>query len=239
MENVIYLWNMVKFLTKFDEKDVNQLRTYYVQCCRKQGNNVELPKQCFGPSNICSYCGSLWTKVERRNRLAPGKACSNSVKKIIRAAEKNARLSRYRLTLMRKCLRSEMNKMVIKCFACLKNTQITCKKPQRQKPKRQEALNDSEVLKSDKKRKRRIKDRTAGLNISLSDSYVAPSSETGSPRILNKSSPLPCKGKKETGKQLTPLQKLKTMNKDKLNSILKGDAVKKRNSLNNFLKELY
>lgn len=177
--------------------------------------------------------------MEHRNRVVPGKACSNSIKKIIRAAENNARLPRYRLTLMRKCLRNEMNKMVIKCLACLKNTQITCKKPRRQKPKKQEALNDSEVLKSGNKRKRRTKDRTAGLNIFLSDSYDALSSETGSPRILNKSSPLPCKGKKEMGKQLTPLQKLKIMNKDKLNSILKDDAVKKRNSLNIFLKELY
>ena len=187
---------------------------------------------------MCSHCGSLWTNVDHRNRLTPGKTCSNSIRKIIRASENNGRISKCRLTLMRKYLRNEMNRMVIKCFVCLKNTEIICNKPKRQKQKTQDALNDSQVLRSGKKKKRRTKDRTAGLNISLSSSFVASPSNIGSPGI-NKSSPLPCKGIKEMGKQLTPLQKLKTINKDKLNSILNDNPSKKRNSLNNFLKELY
>ena len=189
---------------------------------------------------MCSQCGSLWSKVEHRNRLAPGKACSNSIKKAMRTVENNNRLPKHRISLIRKCTRKKMNKIIIKCSECLKNTEMICIKPKRQKSKTKKNLNDFEPPKFDKKKKRRSKDKTAGLNTSLSNSaYIASLSGTENLGVCHQSSPVLRKSKTETGKQMTPLEKLKKINKNKLNNILKDDSEKKGNSLNNFLKELY
>lgn len=209
------------------------------QCCRQQERAVDLPKQCFGPSVMCRHCGSLWKKVKHRNRLIPSKNTKTTQKAI--SFMQNDKSSKYRSSLARKCQQGKLNKMTIKCSVCLKNSVIPCNKPIK-KPRKSKSLNhltpDMENQRSDKKKKRRSRDKTAGLNISLSGSFLASTPDKVSTPIHKEK-----KGNEKVitplGKVMTPLGKVKKMNKERLSNILKDESAKKRNSLTNFLKELY
>ena len=186
---------------------------------------------------MCSHCGSMWSKNEPQIRIVSGKPCSKSVKKIIKSCSENNRLSRFHSTLMKKSLKNKMNKIVYKCSVCSKNTEINCAKPSRLKlPKGNPNKNDS--LTKQKKKKKKVRDKTAGLNIS----------HINSPNMREKKEMIPLHStptiitvkKKPMKKELTPLQKVRKMNLNKLNNILnEGKVQKSRNSLSNFLKELY
>ncbi|XP_043482702.1 uncharacterized protein LOC122511494 [Leptopilina heterotoma] len=227
MENVTHLWNVTSFLMKFNDKSINNLRNYYVNCCRQQERFFDLPNNCFGPSVMCSHCGSFWSKVKHKNRLLPSKLPKKNLK--LDANDNSS--SKFRSSLARKCQRGKMNKLQIKCSVCSKYTTIPRNKPIKIKSPSKVDLNTTEILQSGKKKKKRTKDKTAGLNISLSDSF-----NSASPNKI--STPLQ-KERKETVRTITPLGKVKKINKDRLSNILSSDSAKKRNSLTNFLKELY
>lgn len=201
-----------------------EIYKYFRKCCREQEKFVELPKNCFGPSIMCRHCGSFWNKVKHRNRLIPSKV----IKKKFNFEQNDKQLSKFRSSLARKCLRGKINKMIIKCFVCSKYSQIPRNKPNSNKSLNQ--INNKEIQQSNKKKKRRSKDKTAGLNISLSNSFVSTPNKISTPIQ---------KERKEIKKVLTPLVKVKNINKERLSNILNNDSGKKRNSLSNFLKELY
>lgn len=175
---------------------------------------------------MCSHCGSFWSKVKHKNRLLPSKL----PKKNLKLDSNDNSSSKFRTSLARKCQRGKMNKLQIKCSVCSKSTTIPRNKPIKIKSPSKIDLNNTELLQSGKKRKKRTKDKTAGLNISDSFQSAATPNKISTPQQRER---------KESVKTITPLGKVKKINKDRLSSILSGDSAKKRNSLTNFLKELY
>ncbi|XP_014203249.1 uncharacterized protein LOC106635689 [Copidosoma floridanum] len=237
--NVEHLWNVTNYLRKLEGKAANSFMTYCIQKCRQTLAPIEpLPKSHFGSSIMCSYCGSVWSKNENHIRIDPGRACSKSVKQIIRATTYNS-VSRFRATLLKKSLKNQMNKVVIRCSVCSKKTVINCKKPERPKPDIKEV---DETLMSTpgnvsssqkKKKKRKKKDKTAGLNISNNQSTRISKKGTGS---LNST---PVIRIKQQERELTPLQRVRKINLHKLSNLLNESKEKSRNSISSFLEELY
>lgn len=183
---------------------------------------------------MCSHCGSLWSKNEFQTRIVSGKACSKSIKQIIRSSENNT-LSKFRSTLLKKSLKNTMNKLVIKCSVCSKNTEIHIPKPKRLKPIKNNAeKSDSTVNR--KKKKNKGKDKSAGLDLS---SMNSPDTRVKKEMTPLASTPAAAKAKKPQIKQITPLQQMKKLNLNKLNNMLTAKAPKSNSHLGNFLKELY
>ncbi|NP_001136349.1 uncharacterized protein LOC100233149 [Nasonia vitripennis] len=234
MNEIKHWWNSVNYLKKFDGEQANNARMYFVQRCREFSKTLELPNQNFGPSVMCSHCGSLWSKNESQIRILPGKNPSKSVKEIIKSCSEDNKISRFRATLMKKSLRNKMNKVVIKCSVCSKNTQISCTKPVRPKPKKED---NKEVANVRKKKKKKGKDKTAGLKISTMKTPDVTEKKQVEPVV---STPISINVKKPKGKQVTSVQKVRKINLNKLNNVLNDSKVQKsRSSFNNFLKELY
>lgn len=170
METVKHLWNVNRFMTKLKSPLTVELQTFYMQKCKRLGNAVELPKESFGPSVMCSHCGSLWSTVNHQVRISRGRKMSKSVKKIVRHMNenRNEKMPKVCATLAEKSMKNEMNKLVIKCSVCSKNTELPFKKASRPKPVK---LNDSQIETPQtnfnrKKKKKKSRDKTAGLNIS-------------------------------------------------------------------------
>lgn len=206
------------------------------QLCKQRSSVLDLPKQHFGPSVMCSYCGTLWSKSQPQTRIVPGKSTSKSVEKMIKSCSENNKISRFKATLIKKSLKNKMNRTIIKCSVCSKNTEISCPKPKRLKTLK-ETTKGSDITISQKKRKRRVKDKTAGLNIS--GIKVSDSKKEKEIKSIQ-STPIMIKVKKPNKKEATPIQKVRKLNLNKLNNALNDmKGQKPKNSLNNFLKELY
>ncbi|KAG7200342.1 hypothetical protein KM043_017800 [Ampulex compressa] len=134
MDTVVHLWNVNRFITSLKCQQSRNLQTFYIQSCRNMGDRVELPKQHFGPSAMCIYCGSLWHTMNYKIRILPGKKMSKSIKRLSRRINTfDETVPKIRRELVQKCIRNEMNKLVIKCSVCLQNTEIPLAKPERQK----------------------------------------------------------------------------------------------------------
>lgn len=139
------------------------------------------------------------------------------------------RLPKVRTSLVQKCLKNKMNKLVLKCSVCLKNTKIPFDKPQRVKVQKPNA---ESIQSSQKRKKRRTKDKTAGLKISgisnlSTESIVEGSNESSTKRL------------KSNTNFITPTQKIKKLNISRLSDIVnKGATPSKRKSLQSFLTEL-
>lgn len=183
---------------------------------------------------MCSHCGSFWSQNQPQVRIISGKHPSKSVRKIIKSSLEGNKISKFCATLMKKSLKSEMNKISIKCSVCFKTTLISCPKTERLKPAK-EKLADISLQKKKKKKK---KDKTAGLNLSL---LKTPKTEEriqlDSPSVTT---PLTVKIKKSKNQEVTPSIKIRKLNTNKLNNVISNSNKKKsRNSLSSFLKELY
>ncbi|XP_058801965.1 uncharacterized protein LOC131670404 [Phymastichus coffea] len=235
MNEVIHWWNITKCLSKFDGKGANSYRMYFVERCRRMSQELELPKKIFGPSVMCSHCGSLWSKNESQTRIKPANACSKSVKQIIRSSAEDNRLSRFRATLLKKSLKNRMNKVVKKCSVCSKDTEISITKPKRPKLV-EESTEKNDNTAHHKKKKKKVKDKSAGLDLS---GFNTPDAREKK-KIPLVSTPITVKVKKPYKREITPLQKVKKLNINKLNNILNNSKAKKsKSSLSNFLEELY
>ncbi|XP_029170939.1 uncharacterized protein LOC114940419 [Nylanderia fulva] len=168
-ETVKHLWNVNQFMTKLNDPLTKELQTFYMQKCKNLSSIVELPQQNFGPSVMCSHCGSLWSTVDHQVRLVRGKKMSKSMEKIVKHMKENPnqKVPKVCAALAKKSINNEMNKLVIKCSVCSKNTLLPFKKKNRLKPVE---VNNSlvEIPQSNrkKKKKKKSKDKTAGLNIS-------------------------------------------------------------------------
>ncbi|XP_076752450.1 uncharacterized protein LOC143424334 [Xylocopa sonorina] len=224
MERITHLWNVNQFITKLGCPQRIHLQTHYINKCKRLN---EVPCQNFGPMMMCSYCGSLWNTIDHTVRISRGKPLSKSVKKIIHCM-KNKDIPKVRRSLAKKCLKNKMNKLVLKCSVCLNSTKIPFDKPQREKV--QKTRIDS-TQSSQKKKKKRIKDRTAGLNISGNSDLNMEDVREG----------MKVKAKKVTNTTnfITPTQKLKKLNINRLKDIInQGVTPSKRNSLHSFLAEI-
>ncbi|KAK2585493.1 hypothetical protein KPH14_010146 [Odynerus spinipes] len=228
MEKIEHLWNVTQYLTKLQCPEANRLQNFYIERCRNAANEVELPKSCFGPSMMCSYCGSLWTVTDHQIRLLSGRKISRSVSKIIKKNTEGHKLPKVQATLVKKCKKNEMNKIAIRCSVCSRRTEIQVTKPRR---KIKVSDDTSEDLKNlHKKKKKKAKDKTVGLNISGS---IAPELQT------NKGNETVTNGTIRSKSKNISTPKLKKLNISKLKDVVNQSMTPpNRKSLTNFLKEL-
>ena len=135
------------------------------------------------------------------------------------------RIPKVQRSLAEKCIKNKMNRLVLKCSVCLKSTKILFDKPQREKVQKNEIKN---IESKAKRKKKRTKDRTAGLNISgISNSNVIEGLKQTNIR------------KVESTTNATPTQKIKKLNINRLKDMVNKKATsRKRTSLHGFLTEL-
>lgn len=195
--------------------------------CRQMGDTVQLPSQNFGPSAMCRYCGSLWNTVDHRVRILPGKPLSKSIRKVVNSMNSDKKIPKIRKSLAQKCLKNKGNKLVLKCSVCSKSTKIYLHKPSRMK------VQKARIENIQKRRKKRTKDKTAGLNLP-----VTPNSKAED--TLGKLKETNVKKVGNTSSFIIPTQKLKKLNINRLKDIVnQGSTPKKKKTLHNFLTELF
>ncbi|CAK9832423.1 hypothetical protein ANTRET_LOCUS9249 [Anthophora retusa] len=230
MEKIKHLWNVNQFITKLNCSQSKNLQTFYIKKCRELGQGMQFPSQNFGPSMMCPYCGSLWESMDYTIRISRGKEPSKSIKKIVHSMNnRNKRVPKVRKKLVEKCLRNKMNKLVLKCSVCLKHTKIPFNKPKREKI--QKISSESVQSCQRRKKKKRTKDRTAGLNISGTINSNTENT-TGLKEINTQQI-------RSTTNFIKSPQKLKKLNINRLKDIVnKGVTPPKRKSLHSFLTEL-
>jgi len=205
---------------------------------------VELPKENFGPSVMCSHCGSLWSTVDHQVRISRGRKMSKSMKKIMQRMNEdpNQKIPKVCASLVQKSIKNEMNKLVIKCSICSKNTKLPFNKENRLKPVK---LNDSQIETpqnslNHKKKKKKSRDKTAGLNIS---SYIPESQFDKKNNIISTKSPMttPKINSKinNNTKLSTSTKKSRKLNIKRLKHIMDNNATPtNKKTLRNFLAEL-
>lgn len=229
MEKITHLWNVNQFISKLNCSQSRNLQIFYIGKCKKLSKGVMLPPKNFSPFVMCRYCGSLWNTVEHSIRLVEGKPLSKSIKKIVRATNnKGKTIPVVRRNLIKKCLKNKRNKLVLKCSVCLESTKIYFDKPQRIKV---EKLSSESTKIERTRKKKRTKDRTAGLNISGI-------SNLGTENVEEELREINTRNVGGTTNFITPTPKLKKLNINKLKDIVnQGVTPPKRKSLHSFLME--
>lgn len=242
METVKHLWNVNQFMTKLKSPLTTELQTFYMQKCKNLSNVVELPKQNFGQSAMCSHCGSLWSNVDHQVRISRGRKMSKSIKRIVRHMNENPnqKIPRVCASLAQKSIKNEMKKLVIKCSVCSKNTMLPLKKKNRLKPVKLDNSQIETPQNNRKKKKKKSRDKTAGLNVSgtpvsrlnkKNSSKTCTKSPLTTPKIISSNN---------NKKISTSIKKSKKLNIEKLKNIMeKSTTTPKGKSLHNFLAELY
>lgn len=106
--------------------------------------------------------------MDHQVRILSGKRMSKSIKKIVRCVNENPgqKIPKVRATLAQKSIKNEMNRLVIKCSVCSKNTELPFKKKGHLKPVKLNKSQTETPQSNRKKKKKKSKDKTAGLNIS-------------------------------------------------------------------------
>ncbi|XP_076247498.1 uncharacterized protein LOC143187284 isoform X1 [Calliopsis andreniformis] len=229
MEKITHLWKVNQLVTKLNCSQSRNLQTFYIEKCRKLGKEVQLPARNFGPSVMCPYCGSLWNAVDHSIRISPGKPLSKSIKTIIHSMNTERSIPKVRRSLAQKCLKNKGNKLVLKCLVCFKSTKIPFNKPPREKlPK----VDLGSIQSSQKRRKKRTKDKTAGLT-------MPGTTNSSREETTGKLKEISTKKVGNTSSFITPTQKLKKLNINRLKDVVnRGSTPQKRKSLHNFLTEL-
>lgn len=191
---------------------------------------------------MCSHCGSLWNTVDHQVRIAHGRKMSKSMKRIVRRMDENPnqKIPKVCTALAQRSIKNEMNKLVIKCSVCSKNTTLPLKKENRLKPVK---LNNSQIETPQNKRKKKKKkrDKTAGLNIPgctpVSRLNKEDNSKTKSPPLT-----MPEIISNNNNKRLSTSNKKSTkLNIRRLKDVMEKSTVTstKRKSLKSFLAELF
>ncbi|KAK0181957.1 hypothetical protein PV327_000134 [Microctonus hyperodae] len=244
MANVSHLWNVTKFLMKMKMPQANELRNHYIQCCRELSNEVELPKQIFGPGSMCCNCGSLWNAIEYKVRIEKGKSLSTSMKKLLRNENKKT-LSVYQQKLIRKCVKNQSNKLIITCSCCHNNTVIILNKPPRlfniTKQKIEQQCSDGTTGITPRRKKKRNRDKNAGLLINTPITPILNSFAEKNTFNHNNNTPTSRSKKEKLKKINTPILgcKSKKINLSKLKGIVDTTVTpSKKSSLHSFLTEL-
>jgi len=181
---------------------------------------------------------------------------SKSMKKIVQRMNKNdGKLSKVCVSLAKKSIRNEKNKLIIRCSFCSNTTELPFKKKNRLKPPK---LNDSEVNTSQnnsKKKKKKSRDKFAGLNISvctpeskikkkdndkISRTPVIPVTPVTPVTPVRTSVTMPVKKKLSSITKIEKPKKPKKLNVQRLKQIVahNTNTSTKRNSLHSFLAEL-
>ncbi|XP_012541653.2 uncharacterized protein LOC105839705 [Monomorium pharaonis] len=244
METVKHLWNVNQFMTRLKSIPlIMDLQLHYMQKCKNLSNIVQLPQQNFGPLVTCSHCGSLWNTMDHQVRISSGKKISKSVKKIMRYVNENPgqRIPKVRATLVQKSMKNEMNRLVITCSVCSKNTKLPFRKKARLKSVELN-ISQTETPQSNrsKKKKKKHKDKTAGLNISGCTPVSQLNKRDNSKTPIMSSVVMP-KIISSNKKLSTSPKKPKKLNIKRLKRIMENKTATPttRKNLHSFLSELY
>lgn len=158
----------------------------------------------------------------------------------------NQKIPKVRATLLKKAIENEMNKLIIKCSVCSKNTMLSFKKKNRLKPILEASKSQIEMVQiNHKKKKKKSKDKTAGLKLS---GCIAESSLIKKDNNKTSSNLAVVTSKINNNKILpTSNTKIRKFNIERLRTIIESNEKqkdqlainnKKRNSLHDFLIEL-
>lgn len=180
-------------------------------------------------------------------RILSSRRMSKSVKKIVRHVNENPdqKMPKVRTTLAQKSIKNEMNRLVIKCSVCSKNTKLPFKKKSRLKLVK---LNNSQIetpQSNRKRKKKKSKDKTAGLNISgcmpVPQLNKEDKTPTISPVIMPKTISQPSNRNYKVKKLSITPKRPKKLNIERLKRIIENKTVTptKRKNLHSFLAELY
>ncbi|XP_043273079.1 uncharacterized protein [Venturia canescens] len=238
MDPIVHLWNLSKFFENTRNPDIIKLRMHYKQCCQKLNRNYELPKQNFGQSTMCPQCCTPWSMVKYKSRILPGKTMSKRIEKLMKfPADATSRNSSRTHSLVSKCKKNTSNKLIRICSVCSRTTTFSLSKPRREKISEKNSFVSLNVSTSSKKRKKRTKDRTAGLN--LSDSQTPETKRFSNLQTIIPKTPASCNSKSKLlqAKTSTPTSS-KKLNLVKLKGIMNaGTTPSKKNKLHSFLQE--
>lgn len=174
-------------------------------------------------------------------RILSSKRMSKSVKKIVRHMNENPdqKIPKVRATLAEKSIKNEMNRLVIKCSVCSKNTKLPFEKKSRLKPIK---LNNSRIeTPQSKRKKKKSKDKTAGLNISgCMPVPQLKEDNSKTPTILPVIMPKVISQPSNKKLSITP-KRPKKLNIERLKRIIENKTATptKKNNLHSFLAELY
>lgn len=155
------------------------------------------------------------------------------------------KIPKIRATLAQKSIKNEMNRLVIKCSVCSKNTELPFKKKGHLKPVK---LNNSqtETPQNNRKKKKKSKDKTAGLNISSCTPVSKLKKEANSKTSII--SPVITPKTISSNKKLFPKtaskksKKSKKLNIERLKRVMENSnktATPMKSNLHSFLAELY
>ncbi|XP_063985511.1 uncharacterized protein LOC135166813 [Diachasmimorpha longicaudata] len=246
METVAHLWNLTNALVKIESPGVNKLRNHYIQCCRDLSDNVELPKNIFGPGAMCAHCGTLWRPVNATVRISKSRNHSRGVRKLIRrGANVDSSLSNFKGKLLDKCIKKRNNELVITCTVCHEKTRINLAKPKREKLKIERSGEEGHHLEQvKKKKKKRNRDKTAGLIIntptnSATNKSFATKCNEKSATHTPQTSQVNKLNRRSQPQGITPVQQPKRFNISKLKGMINTTMTPgKKTSLHSFLTEL-
>uniref|UniRef100_A0A0C9QIQ4 CoaE protein n=1 Tax=Fopius arisanus TaxID=64838 RepID=A0A0C9QIQ4_9HYME len=230
MEMVTQLWNLTNALVKTESSGANNLRNHYIQCCRDLCDNVELPKNIFGPGTMCSHCGSLWRTVNQTVRINKSKNQSRAIRKLMRCqGNDQMNLSNFKKKLIDKCIKSQNNQLVITCSVCHKKTRINLVKPKREVMKIRLAENDKVQQNiTKKKKKKKNRDKTAGLIINTPTNSATSTPQKSQLNNFTKKA-----------QKITPVHQSKKINICKLKGMLNTTVMSaKKPNLHSFLSKL-
>lgn len=152
----------------------------------------------------------------------------------------NQKVPKVCAALAQKSIKNEMNKLVIKCSVCSKSTELPFKKANRPKPVK---LNNSQKIETPqnnfnhKKKKKKSRDKTAGLNISGYTPESRINKKNNS--ITSIKSPVVISKIVSNPKLSTSTKKSKKFSIERLKHIMANNATPtKGKTLRNFLAEL-
>ncbi|XP_049308214.1 uncharacterized protein LOC125777427 [Bactrocera dorsalis] len=181
---VKYLWDCAKVLEP-ENHTKKLLKSYFMTNCRKLAKaNIYLPKDKFSQNTMCPRCCSKWSETNYKMFLKPQQiAYSTKAKKQIEklneaktSIEKRRALTRKQRKRAKWLQKRVLSSVVIECELCQHKTSIKLEKPGKTE-------NDSEnkdnidleeiatpesittTLVNAKKKKKKIKDKTAGLKV--------------------------------------------------------------------------
>ncbi|XP_015111334.1 uncharacterized protein LOC107037337 [Diachasma alloeum] len=246
METVTHLWNLTNALVKTESPGANNLRNHYIQCCRDLSDKVELPKNNFGPGTMCSHCGTLWRPVNTTVRINKSRNHSRGIRKLIRRrADDDSSLSNFKRKLLDKCVKNRNNELAITCSVCHERTTISLAKPKREKLKI-EHFGEGKLQQGlfKKKKKRKSRDKTAGLIINTpTNSVTSKRSSTNGDEKSTAHTPQKSQvnkfNRKAQPQGITPVHQPKRINISKLKAMIDTTMTPaKRTSLHAFLTEL-
>lgn len=168
---------------------------------------------------------------------------SKSVKKIVKHInEGDQDIPKVRVSLAQKSIKNEMNKLAIKCLVCSKQTKLPLKKKNRLKPTEIKSPQNNSRIEAPqsnrKKKKKKFRDKTAGLNISgcISESPLNKKNDSKTP-----TKPIATTPKMSNKKMLaSSTKKAKKLNIARLKNIVNESMTTptKSKSLHSFLAEL-